>query len=54
MGSDLTERKREAVYKTLDYEARNQLSVTNDEERAYLEGHVPDVNRQRRAELHLY
>lgn len=44
MGADLTERQREAVYEDFGIEEGSvkELSVTNDEERAYLEGLVPD------------
>jgi len=44
MGADLTERQREAVYQDFGIEegAVKELTVTNDEERSYLEGLVPD------------
>ena len=44
MGADLTERQREAVYEDFGIEEGSvtELTVTNDEERAYLEGLVPD------------
>ena len=44
MGADLTERQREAVYQDFGIEegAVKELSVTNAEERSYLEGLVPD------------
>ena len=44
MGADLTDRQREAVYKDFGIEEGSvtELTVTNDEERSYLEGLVPD------------
>ena len=44
MGADLTDRQREAVYQDFGIEegAVKELTVTNDEERSYLEGLVPD------------
>ena len=44
MGADLTDRQREAVYSDFGIEEGTvtELSVTNDEERSYLEGLVPD------------
>ena len=44
MGADLTDRQRAAVYKDFGIEEGSvtELSVTNDEERSYLEGLVPD------------
>ena len=44
MGADLTDRQREAVYSDFGIEEGSvtELSVTNDEERSYLEGLVPD------------
>ena len=44
MGADLTERQREAVYQDFGIEegAVKELSVTNAEERSYLEELVPD------------
>ena len=44
MGADLTERQREAVYSDFGIEEGTvtELTVTNDEERSYLEGLVPD------------
>ena len=44
MGADLTDRQREAVYKDFGIEEGTvtELTVTNDEERSYLEGLVPD------------
>lgn len=44
MGADLTDRQREAVYEDFGVEQGSvtELSVTNDEERSYLEGLVPD------------
>ena len=44
MGADLTDRQREAVYKDfgIDEGSVTELTVTNDEERSYLEGLVPD------------
>ena len=44
MGADLTDRQRAAVYADFGIEEGTvtELSVTNDEERSYLEGLVPD------------
>ena len=44
MGADLTDRQREAVYSDFGIEEGSvtELTVTNDEERSYLEGLVPD------------
>ena len=44
MGADLTDRQRAAVYQDFGIEegAVKELTVTNDEERSYLEGLVPD------------
>ena len=44
MGADLTDRQREAVYRDFGIEegAVKELTVTNAEERSYLEGLVPD------------
>ena len=44
MGADLTDRQREAVYADFGIEEGSvtELSVTNKEERSYLEGLVPD------------
>lgn len=44
MGADLTERQRAAVYEDFGVEEGSvtELTVTNDEERSYLEGLVPD------------
>ncbi len=44
MGADLTDRQREAVYQDFGIEEGSvtELSVTNREERSYLEGLVPD------------
>ena len=44
MGADLTERQREAVYQDFGIEEGTvkELTVTNAEERSYLEGLVPD------------
>jgi len=44
MGADLTDRQREAVYQDFGIEegAIKELTVTNAEERSYLEGLVPD------------
>ena len=44
MGADLTDRQREAVYQDFGIEegAVKELTVTNDEERSYLEVLVPD------------
>ena len=44
MGADLTDRQREAVYADfgIDEGSVTELSVTNKEERSYLEGLVPD------------
>ena len=44
MGADLTDRQREAVYADFGIEEGSvtELSVTNAEERSYLEGLVPD------------
>jgi len=44
MGADLTDRQREAVYEDFGVEQGSvtELTVTNDEERSYLEGLVPD------------
>jgi len=44
MGADLTDRQRAAVYKDFGIEEGSvtELTVTNDEERSYLEGLVPD------------
>ena len=44
MGADLTDTQREAVYEDFGIEegAVKELTVTNKEERAYLEGLVPD------------
>jgi uncharacterized protein YpuA (DUF1002 family) len=44
MGADLTDRQREAVYADFGIEEGSvtELKVTNDEERSYLEGLVPD------------
>ena len=44
MGADLTDRQREAVYSDFGIEEGTvtELTVTNDEERSYLEGLVPD------------
>ena len=44
LGADLTDRQREAVYQVFGIEegAVKELTVTNDEERSYLEGLVPD------------
>lgn len=44
MGADLTDRQREAVYQDFGIEegAVKELTVTNAEERSYLEGLVPD------------
>ncbi|NLI54130.1 MAG: DUF1002 domain-containing protein [Clostridiales bacterium] len=44
MGADLTDRQREAVYSDFGIEEGSvtELSVTNAEERSYLEGLVPD------------
>lgn len=44
MGADLTDRQRTAVYQDFGIEegSVNELSVTNEEERSYLEGLVPD------------
>ena len=44
MGADLTDRQRAAVYEDFGIEEGTvtELSVTNDEERSYLEGLVPD------------
>lgn len=44
MGADLTDRQREAVYQDFGIEEGSvtELSVTNAEERSYLEGLVPD------------
>jgi len=44
MGADLTDRQREAVYADFGIEEGSvtELTVTNDEERSYLEGLVPD------------
>ena len=44
MGADLTDRQREAVYEDFGIEEGSvtELTVTNAEERSYLEGLVPD------------
>lgn len=44
MGADLTDAQREAVYKDFGVEEGTvkELTVTNEEERTYLEGLVPD------------
>ena len=44
MGADLTDRQREAVYADFGIEEGSvtELKVTNEEERSYLEGLVPD------------